>query len=213
MSFADGHHRNYRSGGLAHRTSAEIFRDTMQGKTAEIAFASELAHRRINSTVDYSVSGRGNWDISDFEIAGLKIAIKSTKHFGQLLLLEKKDWAAPSLYLPGDGTQTDSSYDAVALVRLKIDATSFIPRDAQGDEVVSRIRSALESFDWEYDIPGYIDQEFMNELFSSQEYIIKQGEVLGISTSMDADNYYCQAGELKLVTGLFETIKRAQVQL
>ena len=37
MSFGNGAHRLYRSGGIHHRTAKEVFMNTFQGKTSEYA--------------------------------------------------------------------------------------------------------------------------------------------------------------------------------
>ena len=87
-----GEHRAHRSGGSYKRKNGEIFRDTFQGKLAECAVKKVLEKKHkvnVPSTERWEL---GKWDSSDFLIDGKKASVKSTKSYGNLLLLETRDY-------------------------------------------------------------------------------------------------------------------------
>ena len=94
MTFGkEGIHRNQRSGGQHHRKNGEIFANTLQGKLAEVLLYDFFKDKNIQiSEPDFSISGFGVWDSYDFKIKDKLISVKSTKYYGNLLLLECKDW-------------------------------------------------------------------------------------------------------------------------
>lgn len=119
MAFtAEGEHRRHRSGGERLRRNSEIFANTFQGKIAECAACNFLYKYDESVCPDFSVSKLGEWDSVDITARGKEIAIKSTKHYGQLLLLETKDWDRRGNYKPNIG-RTTASYDYLFLIRLK----------------------------------------------------------------------------------------------
>ena len=127
MSFGgQGHHRNHRTGGNARRENGEIFADTFQGKFSEFALYQTLTENGI--TVDRSdtdMYGVGLQDNSDFDYRDRKIAVKSTKSFGQLMLLEAEDWNEEGLYVPNLGTGNEF-YDYFVLIRLNPYASDLL---------------------------------------------------------------------------------------
>lgn len=115
MTFGQkGEHRAYRTGGTHQRKKGEIFANAFQGKLAEYALFGILADKGINVTEpDLSIFGLGKWDSSDLTVDDELISIKSTKAFGNLLLLEENDWNKQAVYLPnGHG------YDYTFLIRM-----------------------------------------------------------------------------------------------
>jgi hypothetical protein len=50
-------------------------------------------------------------------VGKIPISIKATKHFGQLLLLETKDWNNNGQYIPNLSLEKQSQYDYFILVR------------------------------------------------------------------------------------------------
>lgn len=69
------------------------------GKMGEVAFFNFCKKRGVVdiSEIDYGCYSLGQWDNTDFHLVNKKtkvaynVAVKSTKHFGNLLLLECKD--------------------------------------------------------------------------------------------------------------------------
>lgn len=93
MVWGEGYHRGKRSGGIKERSEKEKFVNTLQGKMTESALHKYLQGYHLDTSgVDFSVFGKGKWDTVDLACNNNKIAVKSTKYFGQLLLLETKDW-------------------------------------------------------------------------------------------------------------------------
>lgn len=122
MSFGKGgQHRDHRSGGSIHRKNGEIFTNTFQGKLAEFIFYYYYMDNYKNyiSPPDLEREDLGKWDIVDFTTEKnnerKKVAIKSTKHFSNLLLLETKDWDAKGVYRYNE----DCIYDGIVLIRLE----------------------------------------------------------------------------------------------
>lgn len=102
MSFGElGAHRNHRSGGTHHRKNGEIFANAFQGKLAEFATYEYLRSKDIAiEEPDTSVYSLSKWDVYDLKANDKVINIKSTKAFGNLLLLEKADWNHEARYIP-----------------------------------------------------------------------------------------------------------------
>lgn len=70
------------------RKRAEIARDTLIGKMAEVAFARMLKEDfNLDVPLDFEVYARGKWDDNDLVINGWNIDIKSTR-IGSWLLIE-----------------------------------------------------------------------------------------------------------------------------
>lgn len=199
MSFGKvGMHRNHRSGGMRRRKNGEIFLNVFQGKLAEFAVYQEMNRRCL--LVDYPDLGRygiGQWDSSDFEIGGMAISIKSTKHYGNLLLLETKDWDHEGLYIPNRGTSHEK-YDFFILVRLKLDLEKKMKINRLlYSEICDKtlLRSLISNAEIEFDMPGFISYEVLKDIISRKQ-IIPQGSSLNGSVKMDASNYYIETGKL-----------------
>ncbi len=204
MAFTDeGAHRPNRSGGSHKRRNAEIFANAFQGKIAECAACNLLF--RLDNTIcpDFSVHPIGEWDTVDLTINGKDIAIKSTKHYGQLLLLETKDWDYKGQYIPNIGNGV-ATYDYIMLIRLKPSCEDILKEhrllysDAIERDVLFHLVSAQT---WSYDYVGYITKADLLQVIHEQ-YILPQGALLNGSTVMDAENYYVQAGDMRDVSGL-----------
>ena len=116
MTFGSkGQHRAYRSGGRHRRKNGEIFANTFQGKLCEFAVYQTLNETHDINEPDLEVYELGKWDKYDFKIDDLITSIKSTKYFGQLLLLETKDWTLDAKYIPNN----NEHYDITIMVRLE----------------------------------------------------------------------------------------------
>lgn len=229
MSFGElGKHRAYRSGGELKRKNGEIFANTFQGKLAEFAVQELLTSKGLALPYpDLDVYGLGDWDNYDFIYNGYKIAIKSTKYYGQLLLLETKDWNANGEYIPnidkGDGSST---YDFFILVRVKPSVEDLLKEkgyfynerliEGKGishKEMIKREYNILKNLfglngntsEFEYDIPGTISQKTLLHIIR-EKYILPKRAFLN-KTRMDAENYYVQAGNMKDLDLLIERIK------
>lgn len=116
MSFGhSGEHRVHRSGGKHNRKLGEIFANAFQGKLAECALYSVLKKRgsKIDKP-DFGVHELGKWDTVDLTVGDNILSIKSTKSFGNLLLLETRDYDSNGTYI-----SNNTSADFTFLVRMK----------------------------------------------------------------------------------------------
>lgn len=198
-----GEHRDHRSGGTLQRTLGQVFINTYQGKMAEFALYRFFLSRNIQ--MEKPDTGRyelGQWDSFDLECQGKHISVKSTKEYGNLLLLETKDWNDNGEYVPNVG-QENSSYDYTILVRFSPDGEQIMKNNKllyqKAEEIPCDIRHILEvnvrDIEWQYDFPGFI---FHSELVKmiKDKHIIPKGALLNGRVLMDAENYYFQAGNM-----------------
>ncbi|RYY00739.1 hypothetical protein EON78_00295 [bacterium] len=206
MAFGEGYHRDHRSGGLLSRSRVEIFRNTFQGKLAEIILYNELKKNNIEiETPDFNVYGKGLWDDADLIANGKYICVKSAAFFSNLLLLEAKDWDKEGRYIPNMGLKdTVHTYDYFVLVRIKPDVKSLF-----GDDVKDRnkFQDKLDTIEWWYDIPGCCSIKTIRHIIE-KNYILPQHSILNNKTRMDAENFYIQSGDLKPLKNLYEALKQ-----
>lgn len=209
MAFGEGVHRSNRSGGDKKRKPGEIFINTFQGKLAEFAMYRYLEKNGIfTSQPDLSVQGYGIWDAFDLEYGGVHIAVKSTKYYGNLLLLETKDWNERGEYVPN--TQEGiMKYDVLVLLRISPDGEIMMrERKWLYSESLDKqeLRNVINSTCWEYDIAGCIIRNDLINLIG-KKYILPKGALLNGRISMDADNYYVQAGDMRKESELIKRMK------
>lgn len=200
----DGTHRVHRSGGSDRRGLDQIFKDAFIGKVGEIAFHKMCLQRQKGqvSDIDYDCYGSGLWDESDFTITASdgqvsKVAVKTTKHFGNLLLLETKDWQVKdnrAIYLPN--ADTGGVYDFIMFCRVNTNIDDVSRQFKLGD--TSTHSSALERLTAISEVVGYIKNA---DLVSCIEHpqIIPKGAKLNGSITMDAENYYIQSGSFRAI--------------
>jgi len=195
-----GAHRNNRSGGQFSRKNGELFANTFQGKLSEFAIYTHL--KSMGYAIDLPLLEMwelGKWDESDFELSNKKISVKSASFFSNLLLLETNDWDDSGKYIPND-----ILYDIHVLVRIKPDVKGLLRANRLffSDEVdIELIRSIIFKEVFEYDIPGFLTNTDIQTLIQNR-FIIPQNAMLNGKTRMDAENYYCQSGNLREIDSL-----------
>ena len=197
MSFGkNGEHRDHRSGGTHRRRNGEIFANTFQGKLAECAIYNYFYNSCDITEPGFDTYGLGEWDNADFYINNYNVSIKSTKSFGNLLLLETKDWDENGVYLPND-----EAYDFTFLVRLNPYCEDIMRNNRilySDDMSANELEKLIIDNSWVYDIPGYITLDDLKYIIQNN-YVIPQGAMLNGRTRMDATNYYVQAGDMHIV--------------
>jgi len=125
MTFGSkGEHRHTRSGGSIARGNLEIFVNTFQGKLSEFAVANILFKHKDFKEPDLSTHNLGVWEDADFLIGNNAIAVKSTKSFGNLILLESKDWDSEGKYIAS--MNEPRAYSHILLVRIKPDVEEVL---------------------------------------------------------------------------------------
>lgn len=188
MTFGkEGEHRPNRSGGKIKRDELNIFINTFQGKLAEIAIY-KLLKSMVKLTKDelqepdFNVYGSGIWDGADIICKGYNIAIKSTKSFGNLLLLEIKDWSSKGEYIPNIEKEK-ALYDYIVLARIGC----LIQQDKY-DSVENTLKNFIfktyDDFEQHlikvklcFDVTGYITLQDLIQIILNKQ-IIKQGNYL-----------------------------------
>lgn len=201
--FKTGEHRAYRTGGQEIRKNGQIFANTLQGKLAEYAIYNQLkAIYPEISKPDLNTYSLGTWDDSDFIIRNKKLAIKSTKHYGELLLLETRDWDNNGNYIPNLSSVNHGYYDYIILVRMDGNIESIMRQNRllYSSSITNKqfddLKNSILNSSWNYDIPGFITHEDLVYIIKN-EYILPQNAKLGFNTIMDAENYYVQTGDLR----------------
>lgn len=199
-----GEHRDHRAGGFARRKTGEIFANTFQGKLAEFAVCQDLSNREIHVSPDLSVTGLGQWDSFDLKVGGYVISVKSTKRFGNLLLLEAADWDDDGNYLHSEG---EAQPDLTALVRI---APS--PEDLLREKRLlysstcnqNDLKWAVAPIDqYTYQVVGAVTREFISSAVRNNLFL-PRGATLNHRTTIDADNYYIQACDFRPISELLE---------
>ncbi len=211
MTFGrEGWHRGRRSGGQTYRRNGEIFIDTFQGKLAEFAFYNLFRNTDADiDPPDLRVMGQSEWDSSDFTVNGLEVAIKSTKFYGNLLLLETKDWDSEGRYIPNYQNGC-SEYDYFVLERIRPEGTTLMTENRWlylDDLDRSVLRDAVLSEDWEANLVGFITREELVDEVIGKGQILPQNSMLNGHTKMDAENYYVQAGDMHPLSDFIRIIK------
>lgn len=195
MTFGEeGAHRDCRSGGTHHRNKSEIFSNTFLGKLCEFALYLELNGSHEINKPDLTVCKLGVWDKYDFKIDDKTVSLKSTKSFGQLLLLEKKDWTSEGEYIPNN----NEKYDFTFMVRLKNDPETIIRENGlilSDNCDFDKLWDMFSNNDWSYDIPRYISHHELKYLINN-DFVIYKGDTLNGKTVVDADNYYCHIADM-----------------
>ena len=163
MAFGEGHHRPNRSGGDIERKPEDIFLDSFQGKLSECVVREYLGEKMgfEVSDVDMKVYGAGVWDSFDLKWGDNVLSIKSTKYYGNLLLLEEKDWDELGRYIPNEELyNSPSMYDYIVLVRMKFsDDFQKRVKEVLKEKDQSSITEMISNESVEYDIAGFITQD------------------------------------------------------
>lgn len=198
MTVGSGQHRDHRSGGSNHRNSVAIFHDAFNGKICEIAtrmsIRSSVPQLTEISEIDFSTSALGSWDSGDLKIGSHTLHVKSTKHFGNLLLLEQADWSPEGNYAPGGSAKESVQAEAIVLARVKPELWKAVSSDLfENDQ--RRLRDQILEVKWYVNVVGFATKSDIR-LAIAKKHLIKKNALLQKSTYMDADNYYIQAGDL-----------------
>lgn len=193
-----GEHRDHRTGGQIRRRNGELFANTFQGKLAEFGIHQFLASNNFHTdepTLEAWALGR--WDETDIIVGDKCLNIKSAAHFSQLLLLETGDWNTQGQYIP-NLESGHADYDFHILTRIQPDIKKLL-RDTRlfYSDTTDResLLTLIRSNTWNFNSPGYITNDDLRYLISNR-YILPRNAMLNGKMKMDAENYYCQAGDM-----------------
>lgn len=185
------------------RKNGEIFANTFQGKLAECAVYNELHNKTDITMPDFDTYELGKWDTVDLKINGYEVSVKSTKAFGNLLLLETKDWNENGVYLPNR-----APYDYTLLVRMNPYCEDILKRARllySDTADISVLNNIICGESWKYDFAGFISLDELQYIIRNR-LILPQGAMLNRRTKMDAENYYVQAGDMHEISEFLEAI-------
>jgi len=207
MCFGEGHHRANRTGGHYARKAGEKFCNTFQGKLAEQMLYNYFISQGLKvQEPDFRILDVGAWDDSDLEINGIKINIKSVASQSNLLLLETRDWDQHGRYLPNVSLNNGSTiqYDYFILVRINPDIKKLFQSKIMyhsNNIAKADIEKLISENIWSYDIAGYCTNQNIIEAIAD-DCILPQNSILNNYTSMDAENYYIQSGDMGIISDL-----------
>lgn len=218
-----GKHRSHRSGGDSNRHNGEIFSNVFQGKLAEFGVYKKVSdiynnENRQISYPDLEEYDLGIWDKYDLVVDNLKLAIKSTKYRGNLLLLETKDWTNEGRYRHNlEGGETE--YNAIILSRIGAKKANkekyidiikimepYLKLDFQEEIKREDLEKIIFSYEWYYDVAGFITTDMLVTAIS-EKFIIQKGDMLQKNILMDASNYYVQSGQMISIDKFKEQFK------
>lgn len=229
MTFGkQGQHRTYRKGGSEIRSDLMVFRDVYRGKLGEVAFYNYCQQRpRVQqlSNIDFSCSATGIWDRADFIVNNEHhISIKTTKDFGNLLLLEAKDWGIDldhqkAVYKPNqyDDHKNKGVYDYFFLCRVRSVIDAIIHQLSQEQQAISfrdlkqKLFQPLKQQKPRLDIAGYISNNDLFHILQQETFLLQAGTYVGKSAKQqDAENYYVQSGCMRqLMPWGFRPVQRS----
>lgn len=188
MAYGNGHHKSQSFGSSDYdRTPSEIFLNTFQGKIAELAVYNQLLPLEIkpDKPPEFEIWGKGKWEDCDFTLhnGNRRCSVKSTKSFGNLLLLEKEKYNEQGEYLETSENTVPQFYDYTFFVRI---SGISLESDFDSDKV-------------EVQVVGFMDHSQFLEVIREKQ-IIKKGTILG--TPLLVDNYYLLAKDLTAIKNL-----------
>jgi len=184
MAYGNGYHKSQSFGNSNFdRSPHDIFINTFQGKLAELAVYNELFAMGIrpDNPPEFDIWGKGKWEDCDFTLNNgtIRASIKSTKWFGNLLLLEKHKYNEKGQFLETFESEPQA-YDFTFMVRI------------QGVKS-PKPQYYLERNDIEVEVTGFMSHSKFLQVIEEKQ-IIPQGIILG--TPLIVDNYYIFAQDL-----------------
>lgn len=183
------------------RSEFQIFLDTLEGKLGEEAVYHQLMNIGFQvSPINFEKYPRGQWDTTDLVISvngNIKnIQIKTTKCFGQLLLLSKKDWDKQGLYIPDrnihQNLDFDGRYDLIIFQRISLN-TREIKKNIESQFQIAKaknnfndlLKKIIEYFEGEeklfqYDKARFITYSELTNQIIGKNYLIRKNDYLRI---------------------------------
>lgn len=204
----EGYQKSARESGAEERENIGKFYDIFYGKLGEFACYQYLTEQGIEiDKPDLIVMGKDKWDEFDFSYNDKIIGVKNTGYYGNLLLLETKDWSDNAEYQHGMGAKK-IIYDDFLFSRItpyegkkkRPDIATLNHEDI--DQLMDKVKNKNYSFDIHY-VPIILVKEAIR-----RNMIIKSGGFLGsLATLIDVDNYYIQSGDMKNIREYIKLLK------
>lgn len=173
-NFAWGMRGNHNPNMIMDREDWEIFRDDFRGKLGEIAVRNYVKDNIndviINTELDFTVSGRGQWDITDLVVNNKAINVKSIKQGSRFLLVEtdRYDEFGNYRYNNNDGEAVPLDYYVLVRVTVEPDVTKSIFNKKQFDDFINkawdaRNKKEVERCIYAEVLGGISHQDFWNK--------------------------------------------------
>ena len=127
----------------------------------------------------FDVWGEGRWDDQDFFIDGSPVSVKSTKKYGNLLLLETQDYDEHGSYIPNKG-KDQAVYKYTIMVRIDPSCEDIMKKNRllYSNKVLKQeLKELILNEEWVYDIPGYITDTDLVHIIR-YNFVIPKGATL-----------------------------------
>lgn len=125
FDFAKAMRGNHNPNMLMKRDDWEIFRDDFRGKLGEIAvynyIKQHIPSASITCNLDFTVTGRGQWDITDLIINNQYINVKSIKQNSSFLMIETLRYDQYGNYTYCNNNNDPVVVDYYTLVRVTVE--------------------------------------------------------------------------------------------
>ena len=123
--FAGNMVNNHNPNMIMDREDWEIYRDDIRGKLGELALRKyieqNMPNATINADIDYSITPRGQWDITDLVVNDNYINVKSIKGNSKFLLVETDRYDENGNYRYNNNNGENVRVDSYVLVRVVIE--------------------------------------------------------------------------------------------
>lgn len=193
---AEGYQRDSRNGGLSHRNKKQIQINQFYGKCAELAVKNWFLKNNIPiSDVDFSVSGRGEFDNGvDLTINNkISIDVKSSKFFSKFLMLEAENFQISQNQIRYVNNPNGDLPDFFIAVKVKPESDNLLNTSSVTCDIVGYLKkSRLEQAIFDPDKKFFYERE---------EYIP------GTHTPLDAPNYIFEYSSLPNIEDILKIIK------
>ena len=160
---------------------------------------------------DLSLWELGKWDDCDIVCNSYKLNVKSTKHFGNLLMLSKKDWDSKGNYIPNIDSG-NSLYDYFILTRIAPNGEGLMRQNLllysnQIDMGKSFLYDLILNQNWSFDIAGYIDITGLRHAID-HNFILPKWSKLNGKIRINAPCYYIQSGDMNNYNSLLTELRK-----
>lgn len=150
---------NHNPNMIMEREDWEIFRDDFRGKLGEVALKNYIAHllpnAEFNENIDFTVTPRGQWDITDLVVNNQYISVKSVKGNSGFLMIEAFRFDEDGNYYYQNNNGEAVRVDIYALVRVLIEPE--MTRDDMAYNSINEFWNAKQRV--QYEVMGGIKHE------------------------------------------------------
>lgn len=198
FNFAKAMKYNHNPDMIMKRSHWEIFRDDFRGKLGEIAVYNYIKNyipsATITGNLDFSVTGRGQWDITDLIINNQYVNVKSIKQNSSFLMVEtfRYDQYGNYAYLNNNNEPVRLDYYILVRVTVEPDVqTNIFSQDLQiflSNGYDAKLRKA---------VPRTIYAEILGGISHNNFWQLKHLAQQGIKCDKYTLNNVCTGGNVQ----------------